>query len=105
MGIAGPLGKLKTPHALEIPFVFDNVALGTWATFTRATPEAHTLAAKVSATWAAFALTGDPNSGDLPRWEPYSATERKTMLIDNESRLAPDPRPEERQLWEQLYKG
>ncbi|MCC6269028.1 MAG: carboxylesterase/lipase family protein [Dehalococcoidia bacterium] len=98
-------GKLKTPHALEIPFVFDNVAVGTWATFTRATPEAHTLAAKVSATWAAFARTGDPNSGDLPRWEPYSATERKTMLIDNESRLASDPRPEERQLWEQLYKG
>lgn len=98
-------GKLKTPHALEIPFVFDNVDLGMWSTFTRSTPEAFALAAKVSATWAAFARTGDPNTGDLPRWEPYSADKRGTMLINNESRLASDPRREERELWEGLYPG
>jgi len=97
-------GKLKTPHALEIPFVFDNVDLGLWSTFTRSTPEAFALAAKVSATWAAFARTGDPNTGDLPRWEPYGG-ERKTMLINNKSALVGDPRPEERELWEALYAG
>ena len=98
-------GKLKTPHALEIPFVFDNVALGMWSTFTRSTPEAFVLAAKVSATWATFARTGDPNCGELPAWEPYSPGERKTMLINNESALVSDPRPEERELWGSLYAG
>jgi para-nitrobenzyl esterase len=98
-------GRLKTPHALEIPFVFDNAGLGPWATFTRSTPEAFALAARVSSTWAAFARAGDPNTGDLPRWEPYSASERKTMLIDNESTIVSDPRPEERKLWESLYPG
>jgi len=98
-------GRLKTPHALEIPFVFDNVSLGTWASFTRSTPEAHALAAKVSATWAAFARTGNPNCGELPQWEPYSSTERKTMLINDESVLVPDPRRQERELWESLYPG
>jgi para-nitrobenzyl esterase len=98
-------GTLKTPHALEIPFVFDNVALGMWSSFTRSTPEAFALAAKVSATWAAFARTGDPNTGDLPTWEPFTGASRKTMLIDNESTLASDPRKEERELWERLYRG
>jgi para-nitrobenzyl esterase len=98
-------GKLKTPHALEIPFVFDNVDLGMWASFTRSTPEAHALAARVSATWAAFARTGKPNCGELPEWEPYTASERKTMLINNESALTSDPRPGERELWEALYPG
>lgn len=98
-------GKLKTPHALEIPFVFDNVSLGMWSSFTRSTPEAFALAEKLSATWAAFARTGNPNSGDLPGWQPYTAAERKTMLINNESALVADPRPEERELWERLYRG
>lgn len=96
-------GKLKTPHALEIPFVFDNVSLGMWSSFTRSTPQAFSLAGKVSSTWAAFARTGSPNSGGLPVWEPYTAAERKTMLINNESALVADPRPEERELWERLY--
>jgi para-nitrobenzyl esterase len=98
-------GTMRTPHALEIPFVFDNVSGPAWAGMTRATPEAEALAAKVSGTWAAFARTGDPNTGDLPAWEPYSKSERKTMLINNESGLVPDPRPRERELWERLYAG
>lgn len=98
-------GTLKTPHALEIPFVFDNVALGMWSSFTRSMPEAFALAAKVSATWAAFARTGNPNTGDLPEWKPFTAAGRETMLINNESALVSDPRKEERELWERLYRG
>ena len=98
-------GKMRTPHALEIPFVFDNVAGGSWRGMTRATPDAQALAAKVSATWAAFARTGVPDSGDLPVWEPYSAAERKTMVIDNESRIVSDPASAERKLWESVFYG
>ncbi len=98
-------GRLRTPHALEIPFVFDNIGLGSWQAFTRATPEAYELAARVSATWAAFARTGDPNSGGLPRWEPYSVATRPTMVINNESRMVYDPAGAEREIWESVFYG
>ncbi|HEY8837338.1 MAG TPA: carboxylesterase/lipase family protein [Dehalococcoidia bacterium] len=96
-------GKMRTPHALEIPFVFDNVGAGNWETLTRSTPESFALAARMSATWAAFARTGDPNSGDLPRWDPYSVSKRPTLVINNESRLANDPAGDERLLWESVF--
>jgi para-nitrobenzyl esterase len=96
-------GRLQTPHALEIPFVFDNAGLGNWSGFTRSTPEAFALAARVSGTWAAVARTGDPNGAGLPRWEPYRLPERPTLVIDDESRLASDPAAEERQLWERVF--
>jgi len=79
-------GTLKTPHALEIPFVFDNVSLAMWSPFTRSTPEAFGLAAKVSATWAAFARTGTPNCASCRTGSPTSASEARRLLIDNDKR-------------------
>ncbi len=96
-------GQMRTPHAIEIPFVFDIVDQATWLGMTRGTPEAHALAAKVSATWAAFARTGSPNSGDLPKWDPFTIESRQTMRINNESALENDPASEERKLWESVY--
>lgn len=96
-------GRMRTPHALEIPFVFDNIDVGNWRTLTRSTPEASALAARMSATWTAFARTRDPNSGDLPRWEPYTLSSRASMVINNESRLENDPGAAERLLWERLF--
>ncbi|HEX6030910.1 MAG TPA: carboxylesterase family protein, partial [Tepidiformaceae bacterium] len=98
-------GQLRTPHALEIPFVFDNTELGAWRGFTRGTSEAAALAAKVSATWAAFARTGSPNAGGLPEWRPYVAGSRATMLINDESALVGDPQREERELFEEIFFG
>jgi para-nitrobenzyl esterase len=96
-------GKYHTPHTMEIPFVFDNTKV--MASMTGATPEAATLAAKVSDAWIALATTGDPNSakGGLPNWKAYSTSERSTMLINTESHLAADPEKEERQLFDELY--
>lgn len=96
-------GTMRTPHALEIPFVFDNVDSPAWRGLTRATPEAFTLASRMSATWAAFARSGDPNGAGLPRWEPYQAQSRSTMVLDNESRVESDPSGGERRLWERLF--
>lgn len=98
-------GRLKTPHALEIPFVFDLTEHPSWRGLTRATPEAAALAAKVSATWAAFARTGSPNGGGLPQWDAFDAEKRSTMLIDNESACVSDPAAAERAVWERTYWG
>jgi len=85
-------GKLMTPHALDVPFVFDNTDKEHTAfDFTTGTKEERSLADKVSDTWIAFARTGDPNCGKLPKWLPYTISSRKTMVIDNQSKVVEDP--------------
>jgi para-nitrobenzyl esterase len=87
-------GRLKSPHTIEIPFAFDNVKAAT--RLTGGGPEAMALADKVSDAWIAFARTGNPNTPKLPRWTPFNATDRPTMVINNESRLMNDPLKEQR---------
>jgi para-nitrobenzyl esterase len=87
-------GRLKSPHTIEIPFAFDNIKAAT--RLTGGGPEAMALADKVSDTWIAFARTGVPNTPKLPRWTPYNATDRPTMVFNNESRVENDPIREQR---------
>ena len=84
-------GELKTPHALEIRFVFDNVDHTDTRLFDLpGSPEARALAAKMSAAWMAFARTGNPDTAGLPHWPVYAADTRTAMLFDNESRVVRD---------------
>ena len=87
-------GRLKSPHTIEIPFAFDNVKVA--QRLTGGGPEAMALADKVSDAWIAFARTGNPNTSKLPRWTPFNATDRPTMVFDNESRIENDPIRHER---------
>jgi para-nitrobenzyl esterase len=82
-------GRLKCPHALEIPLVFDNVEKA--RNFVGRGEEPQKVADQMSAAWLAFARTGDPNAASLPQWPPYDARRRATMLFDLESRVAEDP--------------
>ena len=95
-------GLFKAGHGVEIPFVFDNTDDSPMAgdhPFTRG------LAAIVSQTWAAFARNGDPNHAFIPRWEPYSAEYRPTMLFDVPCRVEIDPGREELDAWEGMDLG
>lgn len=87
-------GKLKSPHALEIPFVFDNTEPS--ARYTGGGPEAKALADKMSDAWIAFARTGNPNIAKLPHWPAYNATQRPTMIFNNQSKVENDPIREQR---------
>jgi len=82
-------GHMRSPHTVEIPFVFSNIAIA--GPLISKMSEAYTLAEKVSASWVAFARTGDPNVAGLPQWPAYSAARRDTMLFSNMSRVAQDP--------------
>lgn len=90
-------GALKSPHALEVAFVFHNVD---FAPITGTKPDKYKLEAAVSDAWVAFARTGNPTHDGIPKWLPYSSADRATMILDVPSRLEHDPRPEERQAWE-----
>jgi para-nitrobenzyl esterase len=85
-------GKLRSPHGIEMPFVFDNVSEGGFAQ-TGGTKEAKALAAKICGAWCAFAETGDPNGGraGLPHWSAYDAASRSTMIFNTESQVVRDP--------------
>src|SRR5215469_6023472 len=89
-------GRLKSPHALEIPFVFDNVQ---GPGLTGDVPTRFALADKMSRAWIAFAKTGNPNCESIPEWPRHSTGQRPTMVFDNECRVENDPYRAEREAW------
>lgn len=81
-------GKWKSPHALDIALMFDNVATSTSMCGT--SPDAQKLADAMSAAWIRFARTGRPG------WPAYRPDSRATMVFDVNSRVVNDPNREER---------
>jgi len=95
-------GHMRSPHTVEIPFVFSNIKIA--GSLISKMPEAYSLAEKVSASWVAFARTGNPNTSRLPNWPAYTANSRDTMLFNNDSRVEPDPDHGPRLVMEQALK-
>lgn len=93
-------GALGACHAVEIPFVFDNVdrrgvdmLLGGVDNATRALSKA------VSRAWLAMARKGAPQHDGLPDWPPYSPASRRVMELGRDCRLLDDPGKAERTFW------
>jgi para-nitrobenzyl esterase len=94
-------GRMGACHALEIPFVFDNLAAPGVDIFTGgAAPQS--IATGMHAAWVAFAKTGDPNNTELSEWPAYDTDRRATMLFDTECAVADDPDGAGRRLWDGL---
>jgi para-nitrobenzyl esterase len=87
-------GKLRSPHGIELAFVFDNTDKTTDMNGTGA--DLAPLAAKMSAAWAAFARTGSPHHPGLPYWPAYDTNTRATMIFNDECKVANDPGHDER---------
>ena len=94
-------GRMETPHALDIAFVFDNVARSTSYTGPETAGTAR-MADLMADAWIAFARTGDPNTPSLPQWPTYSAQARATMIFDLDPQVVQDPDGEERELLQRL---
>jgi para-nitrobenzyl esterase len=92
-------GKLKAYHALDVPFVFDTIGV---VGATDRGPVAHDLARRMSATWAAFARAGNPDNPSIPHWPSYTASDRATLILDRECRIANDHGAEARSLWKEI---
>ena len=93
-------GKLRAPHTVEIPFVFDNTDIP--REMTKGGPEVKALAAKTSDAWIQFARSGNPNHKGLPNWPAYTADQRATMLLDTTCKVVNDPGNDARKLWSSI---
>ena len=85
-------------HTIDLPFVFDNVALapGMCGASAEEQAAAQPLATRMSEMLIAFAKTGDPNCNAIPHWPSYGLKDRDTMIFDNKTRTEKDPRGPER---------
>jgi para-nitrobenzyl esterase len=96
-------GKWRSPHALEIGFVFDNVAKS--ASMSGVGPEQQRIADLMSTAWISFARKGDPNNPLLPKWPAYDAKTRPSMVFDLEPTVVNDIRGKERRLFDSMKMG
>jgi para-nitrobenzyl esterase len=82
-------------HTAELQFCFDNTKRCEQGTGN--TPEAQALAKKMASSWAAFAATGNPSVSGL-KWDATDPESNRTMVWDNECRMANDPDGEARKI-------
>jgi para-nitrobenzyl esterase len=94
-------GRLGACHALELAFIFDNLAQPENAPLTGSAPP-QSLADAMHAAWVAFARTGNPGTSALPTWPRYDLARRATMRFDSVSQVVEDPGATTRVLWESI---
>lgn len=94
-------GGLGACHAIEIPFMFDNLHRNGVGMFLGDLDDSHTrLATAMSEAWLAFARTGDPSHDGIPAWPAYEPTRRATMQLGDEITVLDDPARAERRVWQ-----
>ncbi len=96
-------GKLKAFHTLDIPFALENVDEAKSMTGTG--QDRYALQDKMSAAWTTFARTGNPNHKGLPNWPAFNATQRATMILNNQCKVVNDPNGPERVALAALRRG
>jgi len=87
-------GQMKSFHTLDIPFALYNMDLA--GSMTGSGQDRYPLAHKMSAAYAAFARTGNPNHKDLPQWPAFNTRDYPTMILGNDTHVVSDPNREER---------
>lgn len=83
-------GRLGSPHALDLPLMFDTVASSP-SIIGDAAADAQKVADAMSAYWISFARDGDPNDPALPPWPAYDDQRKTTMIFNVESGAKEDP--------------
>ena len=82
-------GILRSPHTLDIPFMFDNVEESRVLVGSGEGPVI--LGEMMSDAWVSFARDGVPTSDLLPEWTPYNLEDRPVMQLDVEPAMVNDP--------------
>lgn len=94
-----PVMGLRSPHTLEIPFVFNHINLSE-SMVGPVNAAMRKLETDSAGAWAAMARTGNPNHKGLPNWPAYTADKRAVMIFNAPCRIENDPTGEVRQILE-----
>lgn len=86
-------GRWGAAHALELPFLFDNLADPVYRAQLGSDAPAE-LGRALRESWIQFAKTGDPG------WTRYTDQERAVMVFGTSSGVEPDPREYHRAAWD-----
>ena len=89
-----PTGRLKATHALEIPFMFNNLHQAGVAAFIGPGPKPQQVADLMHDIWSRF-IRGEDLS-----WSAYEPDQRSTMLFDEVSNVERDPNAALREVWD-----
>lgn len=93
-------GALGASHAVELPFMFGNLAAPRMDSFAGSGPAADELSEKMMDAWLAFARTGNPSTARLGEWPSYEPSRRATMILGQDTYVENAPYEAERRLWE-----
>lgn len=96
-------GKWRSPRALEIGFVFGNVAKS--ESMSGVGTEQQRIADLMSEAWIAFARTGNPGHKLLPKWPAYDATRRASMVFNVQPKVVNDVHGTERRWFDAMKMG
>ena len=94
-----PVMGLRSPHTLEIPFVFNHIDASE-SMVGPVNAAMRKLQADSAGAWASLARTGNPNHKGMADWPAYSADKRAVMIFDAPCRVENDPTGEVRQIIE-----
>jgi para-nitrobenzyl esterase len=93
-------GVLRTPHTLEVPFVFGSTEAAMASVGNG--PEVAALTSTVQSIWTSFARSGSPETAAIPEWPSYQGQTRPAMMINLDSKVVQDPGGAARQAIAQL---
>lgn len=93
-------GRLGSPHAMELPFTFNNLgASGASAFFDSDAVDCQPLADTIQDAWVNFIRHGSPQTQALGSWPTYDTANRSTMILDHEPKLESNPFAGNRRAW------
>ncbi len=93
-------GLLRTPHGVELPFVFDNVSGS--PELVGSGPSQDKMAELMSSTFASFGRTGNPDNKNNPHWPAYDSNYRETFIFDIPPTVVADPDSDLRLFWDSV---
>ncbi len=77
----GEYAKYGAFHTGEVPYAYDNLALSNRPSVS----SDHALAKTMSAYWANFIITGNPNGNGLADWPLYTPENKQVMVFNEQS--------------------
>lgn len=95
-------GKLGSCHALDVPFMWNNLDKGGVEIFLGDGPTPTHLAEAMHDAWWRFARDGRPGHDALPTWPAYDDATRATMGFGEKVEVLHDPAGAERAVWDGL---